>query len=994
MSTACHNLLIELSRFSKDQIGQAGHRYTPGVDPQAPNLRIESLCAAIENVGCGRLALARFESFLTSFGEAWNGARHGSPNRDAIGTSATDARAALPELIERLRDRDATAVEEWSTRLSAIESRLREDMAHWRANEEKLPPSAEERGYSPAHNDVRHSIDMVGRCLSIVRDEQEYVGSPAFKVLSDPRLLVGGEWGTGKTHLLCDFSKLRIERGQATLLILAKNFHGKRIVADICHRLAPGRTVDEVFRDLDDVSRKASERAVVVVDGVNEGRRSDWRAAVAQLQSIVANHPRIGLIVTCRTPFEAIAIHKSDLEIFHKLRHNGFDDQEFDAQAAFFQYYKLPLPEVPLLDREFSRPLTLKLICQSLRNLTGKKLTNGFAGIASGQKGMTYVLESFVNRVGEGVEREFALRPKSCWRLLKGSEHIQDVKRAGLAPCMAVNLRGYVRPADVDRIVASNHPSMKPTQRRSLIEALRPNGLIEEDVVWYSTPSGRRSRIVFRLPYQRFSDHLVARHLLKLHLDVSSRTSIKRSFASGAPLAWILRVSRRYRQEYAEPGLVQALITEFPERVGSRLPAGQRELYFVLPKAAKDLGAYRDPFIQGIFWRDPAAFTEATRLVMNHYLNADRETWERMVDALAAVSTKPKHPYRAKRLYRFLAMHQMPERDRLWSEYLRRRYASPTIQRLLTWAATLDSAAITEDSARELVALLSLVLTTVVRRDRDVATKALVLLGERFPTILFEHVVTTLSFNDPYVPERMLAAAYGTTLSLVDSSDRQTFLPVLSRLASALYRTMFGKRARHPTNHTLMQGYAVGIIDVAQRARCISLKRRASRNLTAPFPNVPSAFVSDGTPDPAVSEAIGRAIQMDFGNYTIGRLVPNRRNYDDDNVEYVKVRAKIERRMFDLGYRAEQFKDVDNEIGRVSWNARDENKVERYGKKYSWIAYFEMWGERDAARKLPDWRLGERTPDCGVDPTFPKRPPAWAPRMPDLFGAIGRDTHS
>lgn len=125
---------------------------------------------------------------------------------------------------------------------------------------------------------------------------------------------------------------------------------------------------------------------------------------------------------------------------------------------------------------------------------------------------------------------------------------------------------------------------------------------------------------------------------------------------------------------------------------------------------------------------------------------------------------------------------------------------------------------------------------------------------------------------------------------------------------------------------------------------------------------------------------------MDFGNYTIGSLIPNRANYDHDKPDYIRVRSKIERRIFDLGYRDEVFKDVESEIGRHSWNSRDERKVDRYGKKYSWIAYFEMWGERDATRKLPDWRQGSRTADCGVDPSFPQAPPDWTPPLPDLFG--------
>lgn len=993
MTPAHESFLAALTCLSRDQIRQAGQRYTPGIDPKAPNLRIESLFTAIENVACGARALARFQSILDAFSEAWVYAKHSSQRPDALQVRADDARAFLSPLVDRLRARDAGAGEEWSDRLSDIESELLADMAHWRAEEAKLPPADGDSGYSSARNTVRGNMNAIGRCLAIVRDEKGYIQSPAFKVLFDPQLLVSGEWGTGKTHLLCDVTQDRIGRGQATVLVLAKNFQGS-VVAEICARIEVGRTAVEVFDRLEELANDTAERAVVILDGVNEGRRREWREAVTSLQALVADRPHIGLIVTCRTPFEPIAIEQKDLEKFHKVMHLGFDDQEFDAQAAFFQYYNLPLPEVPLLDREFSRPLTLKLICQSLQNLTGKKLAQGFAGIASGQKGMTYVLESFVNRVGEPIEREYGLRAKECWGLLKGSDQIADRRLAGFAPCMAANLRGYVRPSEANRIIAANYPALRLSQRRQLLDVLRTNGLIEEDAVWYSTNSGFKSRVVFRLPYQRFSDHLVARHLLMMHLDVSSAATIKRSFTTKSPLARIFRMSNRYHREYAEPGWAQALITEFPERVGKRLPRKQRELFFVLPRRAQNLNAYFDPFIEGIFWRDPASFTDATRAVINQYLNAGSRAWERMVDALAAVSTKPKHPYHALRLYNFLARYPMPDRDLQWSEYLRRRYASPTIHRLLTWAEKLNAANMTRRSATELVVLLSLVLTTVVRSDRDLATKALVLIGERFPEVLFTHVVTSLGFNDPYVPERMLAAAYGTTLSLVDSEGAPTFRPLLGDLAKSLYRKMFGPAARYATHHALMRDYALGIIQIAQRAKCVVLPKAAGRNLAAPFQNTPSTFASDGTPDPAVKGAIGHAIQMDFGNYTMGRLIPDRANYDENNPDYVQVRAKIERRMFDLGYRAERFKEIDSEIGRTSWNSHDQEKVDRYGKKYSWIAYFEMWGEREATRKLPDWRLGERTSDCGVDPTFLKRPPDWIPPIPDLFGDPGVATEA
>ena len=235
---------------------------------------------------------------------------------------------------------------------------------------------------------------------------------------------------------------------------------------------------------------------------------------------------------------------------------------------------------------------------------------------------MTYVLESFVNHVGEPIERQYGLRDKGCWGLLKGSDQIAE--QAARRLCAVHGGESARLCSSIGRPIASSPPTTgietgtaAPAPRRATDKRPHRRGrrLVLDE-------SRFKSRIVFRLPYQRFGDHLIARHLLKTHLDVSSAATIKRSFTGKSRLARIFRVSNRYHREYAEPGWAQALITEFPERVGKRLPPKQRELFFVLPRRAQNLSAYFDPFIEGMFWRDPAAFTEGTRAVINQYLNA------------------------------------------------------------------------------------------------------------------------------------------------------------------------------------------------------------------------------------------------------------------------------------------------------------------------------------------------------------------------------------
>lgn len=122
MSPDHQSFLAALTRLCKGQVQQAGHRYTPGIDPHAPNIRIESLFTAIDNVACGARALARFQSVLDAFSEAWGRAKHCSQRSDAIQVRVNDAYASLSPMLAHLRARDAEVRDEWSDRLSGMES--------------------------------------------------------------------------------------------------------------------------------------------------------------------------------------------------------------------------------------------------------------------------------------------------------------------------------------------------------------------------------------------------------------------------------------------------------------------------------------------------------------------------------------------------------------------------------------------------------------------------------------------------------------------------------------------------------------------------------------------------------------------------------------------------------------------------------------------------------------------------------------------------------
>ena len=69
-------------------------------------------------------------------------------------------------------------------------------------------------------------------------------------------------------------------------------------------------------------------------------------------------------------------------------------------------------------------------------------------------------------------------------------------------------------------------------------------------------------------------------------------------------------------------------------------------------------------------------------------------------------------------------------------------------------------------------------------------------------------------------------------------------------------------------------------------------------------------------------------------------------------------------------------------------------QVDRYGKKYSWIAFFEMYGLRRAEGKFKDEYFHEPRPsDSDIDPSFPAETPKWNPPHDDVFAQSPVDLH-
>lgn len=262
-------------------------------------------------------------------------------------------------------------------------------------------------------------------------------------------------------------------------------------------------------------------------------------------------------------------------------------------------------------------------------------------------------------------------------------------------------------------------------------------------------------------------------------------------------------------------------------------------------------------------------------------------------------------------------------------------------------------------------------LSSTNREFRDLSTRALYFYGRKYPTEFIQLVEYSLSINDPYVWERTLAVLYGVVLAKHNDFENDNFrVNILPIIVNKLYALMFKKDAPFSTTHILARDYASKSIEIGLMYHNNLLTAEKIKLTKVPF-----KFGGNRKPgefDYSKAEGIfSEPISMDFSNYTIGRIVKDGHSYSDPPAKK-KVRRQIYWRIYDLGWNDEQFKEIDGRIRSDGYSSRSEQAyIERYGKKYSWIAYFEIAGLRSDKKLIEDDWDEFRISDADIDPSFP-----------------------
>jgi len=973
-----HITLEDLRILTDRSIRDAGPRYTPEHEPGAPSIEIVDLVQHIDRIALNdAFRIQAAEDAVAILKAQAHGVQ--TVSRAFWRRSVTPGvLATTVEQLSRLTHPGdiRSAILKVRRHISLVSTGLIASRDNLQRKLDALPIDDRSSQKRSLETEVGQIVELQ---VVVAQLDSRYSGPGSDPLVGATSLLMLGSAGTGKTHLLCDVARTQLDEGRPALLVLAASLQRDMPVKDMIASRAGASSWSDLLADLDVLGRATERRSLIFIDAINEGDRNIWDRTLRSIRRDLESFPNVGVVVSCRTPFESLMLSDDVRQRWPRIYHHGFVGREAEAQAAYFDYYGLEAPAFPVLGEEFSNPLFLKVLCKTLTGSRRERdASRELRGVISGQSGFTRILERHVKQVGRKVERQNGLPNLSCWLLLKGDRHGE-----GIAGAMAARTQEFLLRSEVVSLITAAL-LVDTDSAESVIEDLVEEGLLVETVRWADS----ESIAVVEFGYQRFADHLISRHLLELHLNTTSETTIRRSFNSNRPLGKVFNLDRR-GDEFAMPGIAQALMLEFPERM-RRNHSAERELLSYLPKRCQYMVPIRDTFLPGLPFRDSNSFSPQTERIVNRLLwDYDRATQASTFETLASLATRTGHPYSARTLHARLLPLAIADRDRTWSEFVRSRDEFSTIERLVEWTEDRSIGGLTGEEAANAICLLSLVLTTTDRSFRDRATRALVRIGLAYPAALFDATLASFEFGDPYVRERMLAASYGVSMRLWADPNGHGLREALVPFARRLIRAMYLPNSLGATPHTLVNDYAHGVVSLARRVDRNAIATQHVYHMAKTLTNPPSPFRDISNLDPVLVNDARSAIHMDFRNYTIGRLIPDRGNYQDSHPEYQTVLSQIHQRIADLGYRSDDLGSIDVAIGRFT-SSTEEGRVDRYGKKYSWIAFYEMYGLRDAQGKLSEWRDCPRTSDASIDPSFPE--PAPRQRPPGLPSGLFEST--
>ncbi len=818
-----------------------------------------------------------------------------------------------------------------------------------------------------------------------------------FELLYQNELHISGEAGMGKTHVSFNiYEDQIINQKQPAIFIFAKDINADNSLEGQLKDsldIPTDWSFDDFLGALEIAAKVNKTKIPIIIDGLNESTYCDtiWRTGLERLiLKIKKNYPHLVVITTYRTSYEDQLFdknyfdYKTNKDWWKKKAHvSGFEGLTWKAIDKYFDFYKIKLDIHSNAIGDFKHPLYLKLFCE-VKNPDRKKITK----VSFQNEDLFEVFDEYIQKSNENITHSLKKLDQ------KYDTNFTKDKLLKLAEYIWINnLRGIPRS---ENLFTNEELEIFSGENLLVFRDWNKEENKEEIQFTYDLLGGYIISKYLIKKYRKSYPLLTVRNenifirLSKIGLEFLIPESgtrflgelfmkINKKVGSNDPLLKLIK-SRTFRKKLLHTKTQHPLFNDILRTISILLVKEKRIFIFDIlkNKRAKQYST------ESLFEINTKYIKENEHLIKKflekEFFNGDNRYF--LFNLARNVESDKDHPVNFNFWSDLLGSLSVLDRDLSWSEYIRENHSWYGNSYFSSFVKQFEEACKRKGELSNRVHLAAKkvmwVLTTNIRKLRDEATRALYYYARKYPEEFLELLEYSLKVNDPYVSERMLAASYGLAMArqndLNDDSYKKKWLPKYGRF---IFDNMFSGNAEYTTTHILARDYAKRTIDIALLHYPDLLTDVEKELIIYPLKNYSHKVWEENEDKNEGQYRDGNApIHMDFENYTIGRLVEGRRNYEREHIEYQKVLTGIYWRIYNLGYSLESFGEIDKQIARDGWNySHDDNsgKTDRYGKKYSWIAFYEMAGCRSDLGLLKGWNDENefRISDVDIDPSFP-----------------------
>lgn len=692
--------------------------------------------------------------------------------------------------------------------------------------------------------------------------------------------IIDGDAGSGKTHMMCWFARHHQSPCYVYLIHGAQLVPSDDVEPQICHLCG---FPDATLTALDDMMASVDKYGAVIIDAINEcSSGSFWVKQLDTFRKAFGRYKNLKLIITVRTGTVRLNDGREQYSI------TGFRNVS-EAVDKYFSIFGIPKGfDWKKFKGDFRNPLFLRLFCDSfpyLNNYWHKDLKQIDVYLAYIQKRNLKISELVDEDIFRNVSEKYLLKIASYSLYYKNCQDIsrEKARRIGDSICPGRLWKQSL---------------LKNALDENLLISMPDYEFIEDEVVGFH--------------FEKMGD------FLRAYVLMNSKTDDK------GKIEHLLEWQRRVKEDDDHDGKFRGLIGAYID-----IYDGKDNL---LKQWAFAEGPLREYLIEALPYN-----TKYNKEIIGLLL---KSTTPALVRALV-VKFNDYGQDEIITLHKALRGMAMADRDIVWSEAIN-EFCDMYGYDFGRWDYEVSQI---KDRKRALVLLSWFLCTSYPEARARIIRKIYSILREEAESCCFI-LKAMAGCDDPYVIEGVLCAVYGVVVASRDA----TFV---SKVADTVRKMFFGENREGPMDLQIRK-WALKILE---RDHYLTPASKHFDECTPPL-NTPSPFdyltVTEkaGGNKEFFGTSQGSKLLYDslfgfedFARYIIGTnssttnhsfLYKDR----DEEVLLTEIQEMVAQRIKEMGW-SDKLGVFDN--GRYS-PSRYDNKKERLGKKYQWIAYNNILG--------------------------------------------------